>query len=159
MQERFPRILVTSAMIRSVGYCPVRKWLEVEFHPSYYRPDKGLFVVYRFEGVEPPTVLEFVQTRSKGGFYFNNIRHRFRGFQVEYEMQIFRSPDPGETFKARPVGEKPDASDEWPDTPCGHPQNSKEWVSYWVSKNLSAVKSKFKPPPRELKKLEIKAFE
>jgi hypothetical protein len=67
------RVLVRSSNIRSVGYEPESRTLEVEFHSGG---------VYQYSGV-PETVHDgFIRAASKGSYFHDHIKDRYRYRQV-----------------------------------------------------------------------------
>jgi hypothetical protein len=65
------RMPVNSSMIRSVGYCPAQRTLEIEF-------ERG--TVYRYWGVSQGTYDAFMAAPSKGRFFNRAIRSQPYGY-------------------------------------------------------------------------------
>jgi len=62
------RVPVRSSNIRSVGYDPATRTLELEFHSG------GL---YRYSGVPESIYEDFMQAVSKGAYFHDHIKGRF----------------------------------------------------------------------------------
>ncbi len=63
------RIRVRSSNIRSIGYDEITHTLEIEFHHG------GIYQYYKV----PKSVFEaFMATRSKGKFFFKNIKEKYK---------------------------------------------------------------------------------
>ena len=67
------RVPVRSTTLRSVGYDPVSRILEAEFHTG---------LIYAYEDVPPELWLSLLATPSKGKFFNLLIRDRFHYHQV-----------------------------------------------------------------------------
>jgi hypothetical protein len=65
------RAPVDSSAIRSIGYCPAERTLEVEFHRG---------AVYRYWGVSQRTYDAFMAAPSKGQFFNAAIRNEPYGY-------------------------------------------------------------------------------
>lgn len=70
-KARVVRWPVSSSVIKTVGYDPARRLLDVEFHNEH---------VYRYEGVENGVYAEFMAAESKGRFFNENIQY---GYEFE----------------------------------------------------------------------------
>lgn len=84
--NRLPRILVESTMIRSVGYHPQEFILEMEFRGRYYQE------IWHFYGVPHWVPLGLVSANSKGAFYLNSIKGRFQARTIDQEEHLFLTP-------------------------------------------------------------------
>jgi len=67
------RTPVRSSNIRSVGYAPETKTLEVEFHSGG---------VYQYSGVPVTTYQGFIRAASKGSYFHDHIKGRYPDRQV-----------------------------------------------------------------------------
>ncbi|MGO9622268.1 MAG: KTSC domain-containing protein [Desulfobaccales bacterium] len=67
------RTPVRSSNIRSIGYDPDDRILEVEFH------SEG---VYQYSGVSEPVHQEFMRAPSKGSYFHDHIRDRYPARRV-----------------------------------------------------------------------------
>jgi hypothetical protein len=68
------RTTVESSNLRSVGYDANAKLLEVEFRSGR---------IYRYSGVDDETHQALMDSESKGGYHFANIRSSFPYEQAE----------------------------------------------------------------------------
>jgi hypothetical protein len=64
------RTPVKSSNIASVGYHSASRTLEVEFTSGN---------VYEYKNVTPATALAFRKAKSKGQYFFANIKNKFEG--------------------------------------------------------------------------------
>jgi hypothetical protein len=67
------RTPIRSSDIRSVGYDPASKALEVEFHSG------GL---YQYSGVSEATYQGFMRAASKGSYFHDHIKNQHPGSRV-----------------------------------------------------------------------------
>lgn len=65
---------VKSSNIKTAGYDPIRKKMEVEFHDG---------AVYEFDGVSRETFRSFENAESKGSFFQSRIRPVFGAKKVK----------------------------------------------------------------------------
>jgi hypothetical protein len=68
---RVVRWPVSSSVIKTVGYDPARRLLDVEFHNEH---------VYRYENVDSAVYAEFMAAESKGEFFNERIQY---GYEFE----------------------------------------------------------------------------
>lgn len=68
--ERQP---VKSAILRSVGYSPEAKILEIEFHTG---------LVYQYSAVPPRIYEDLIRSGEPGKYFSEKVRPRFRTKQV-----------------------------------------------------------------------------
>lgn len=85
-EQKLPRILVESTMIRSVGYHPVEFILEMEFRGKYY------LEIWHYYGVPHWVPLGLVGANSKGSYYLNCIKGRFEARTVPDHEHLFLTP-------------------------------------------------------------------
>ncbi|MDH7514679.1 MAG: KTSC domain-containing protein [Bacteroidota bacterium] len=64
---------VRSSNIRSVGYDPASRTLEVEFNSGG---------VYQYSGVPETVYQDFMRAASKGSYFHNHIKGRYSNRQV-----------------------------------------------------------------------------
>ena len=75
------RINVSSSQLKSIGYDPSTKILEIEFLPN--RADSTGTSVYQYADV-PPSVWEaFYRAPSPGSFFYKNIKGVYAYKKVE----------------------------------------------------------------------------
>ncbi len=67
------RQTVKSAIMRSVGYSPGAKILEIEFHTG---------LVYQYSGVPSKIYDDLMHSKEPGKYFSENVRPRFRTKQV-----------------------------------------------------------------------------
>ncbi|WP_245783208.1 KTSC domain-containing protein [Amycolatopsis sacchari] len=73
-RTRIVRWPVSSSVIKTVGYDPARRILDVEFHNEH---------VYRYDDVDNATFAEFMAAESKGRYFNEHIQHGY-----EYERLL-----------------------------------------------------------------------
>jgi len=75
------RINVSSSQLKSIGYDPSTKTLEIEFNPM--RADTTATTVYQYAEV-PPSVWEgLYRATSPGSFFYKNIKGVYAYKKVE----------------------------------------------------------------------------
>lgn len=68
------RTLVRSSNIRSVGYDPASRTLEMEFHSGG---------VYQYSGVSGTVFQAFMRAASKGSYFHDHIKDRYPNRQAK----------------------------------------------------------------------------
>ena len=69
------RIPVKSGQIKSVGYNPAEKTLEVEFHSHGNAPNKpNPTTVYQYQHVTPQQHADMIASESVGSYFYKHLR-------------------------------------------------------------------------------------
>lgn len=86
MTMKIERIWCDSRVVRSIGYDPVNRILEVEVRGKSYR------FLEQYQGPDQDVALCFVAAESKAAFYYAHVFGKFPVLHVDREQGIFKNP-------------------------------------------------------------------